>query len=61
MFLFFFYQRSRLLMTDSVPCQSLAGLYVNKRRSKKMAPRCPGPSDCLALLVVAGTLKNSSA
>jgi len=32
---------------------------VPKRRSKKRAPRCPGPSGCLALLAVDGTLKNS--
>ena len=31
--------------------------YVPKRRSKKRAPGCAGPSGTLALLTVAGTLK----
>ena len=31
--------------------------YLPKRRSKKRAPGCAGPSDCLALLAVDGTLK----
>jgi hypothetical protein len=35
----------------------LSFFYLPKRRSKKRAPGCPGPSGNLAFLAVSGTLK----
>jgi hypothetical protein len=56
LFIVHFYQHTKLLMIDSLPCQSLAVSYANKNEPKR-APRCPGPLGCLALLAVNGTLK----